>query len=238
MKLSDNTVEILKNLASINMSLLINPGNTLRSCSTNKTILVEATIDESFDKTIGVYDLNKFLALLSMKKGDPDVEIEDKAFAFKGLNNGKIRMRFTEPKILIAPGPNNPNADFNVNFTITQEILNWMGNVASILKCPNISIKSDGGAITLWATDATGAITDDASVTLEGTSEKPFTAVFLVENFMKMIPGTYNIELAGGSLIKATHKDKKISYWIATEEKWSSYDGKSMDRKLARRAKQ
>ena len=39
MKLSNRTVEILKNYSDINMSLFIEPGNILRTVSPSKTIL-------------------------------------------------------------------------------------------------------------------------------------------------------------------------------------------------------
>lgn len=215
MKLSENTVEILKNFASINMNLLLNPGNTLRTCSTTKNFFAEAVIDEKFDKQIGIYDLNKFLALLSMKSGDPDVEVEDKSFAFKGLNKGKIRMRFSEPSILIAPSDKLPDVEYEVQFTINHDTLKWINNVASILKAPHILIESDGdGDITMSAGDATGAMTDDAKITLEGESKHQFVAVFDLTN-LNFIPGTYGVELSSMGLIKVKNKNRKLTYWVA-----------------------
>ena len=55
MFLSTETVSILKNFASINQSILISPGNTLRSMSVMKNILVEARIEETFEKSVGIY---------------------------------------------------------------------------------------------------------------------------------------------------------------------------------------
>ena len=59
MKLSDNTVQILKNFSGINQSLQFKQGNTLKTISPLKTIFVEATINENFPKEFALYDLNK-----------------------------------------------------------------------------------------------------------------------------------------------------------------------------------
>ena len=48
MKLSDNTLNILKNFAGINNSILVKEGNRLRTISVAKNILAEADIKETF----------------------------------------------------------------------------------------------------------------------------------------------------------------------------------------------
>ena len=68
MKLSDNTISILKNFSGINQSLLFKQGNTLKTISVMKNILAEATIEEDFPKDFGIYDLNQFLNGLSLHK--------------------------------------------------------------------------------------------------------------------------------------------------------------------------
>jgi len=60
MKLSDKTLNLLKNFSSINQSILFKEGNTLRTISVMKNILAEAKITEDFTKDFGIYDLNQF----------------------------------------------------------------------------------------------------------------------------------------------------------------------------------
>ena len=61
MKLSDNTLTILKNFAGINNSILVKEGNKLRTISVAKNILAEADITEEFPRDFAIYDLNQFL---------------------------------------------------------------------------------------------------------------------------------------------------------------------------------
>ena len=59
MKLSENTVNILKNFSTINQNILVKSGSQLRTMSTMKNILGEASITEDFPKEFGIYDLNE-----------------------------------------------------------------------------------------------------------------------------------------------------------------------------------
>ena len=54
MKLSDRTINLLKNFASINQSILFKQGNQLRTISVMKNILAEANIDEEIPQEFGV----------------------------------------------------------------------------------------------------------------------------------------------------------------------------------------
>ena len=65
MKLSNETVDVLKNFSTINQNILVKEGTKLRTMSTMKNILGEAVIPESFIKEFGIYDLNEFLGVLT-----------------------------------------------------------------------------------------------------------------------------------------------------------------------------
>ena len=48
MKLSEQTVNILKNFSTINQNILVKEGSQLRTMSTMKNILAEAEVTEAF----------------------------------------------------------------------------------------------------------------------------------------------------------------------------------------------
>ena len=64
MKLSEQTVNILKNFSTINQNILVKEGSQLRTMSTMKNILAEAPVTEDFPQDFGIYDLNEFLGVL------------------------------------------------------------------------------------------------------------------------------------------------------------------------------
>ena len=79
MKLSDNTVALLKNFAGINNSILVKKGNRLRTISVAKNILAEADITEEFPRDFAIYDLNQFLNGLSLHQ-DPDLDFVEESY--------------------------------------------------------------------------------------------------------------------------------------------------------------
>ena len=68
MKLSEETINILKNFGSINQSIMVKEGNSLRTISVMKNILAEARVTESFTRDFGIYDLNKLLRIHELYK--------------------------------------------------------------------------------------------------------------------------------------------------------------------------
>ena len=76
MKLSENTISILKNFASINQSILIKSGSKIRTMPKLKTILAQAEVEEVFPKDFAIYDLNQFLNGLSLHQ-DPELDFSN-----------------------------------------------------------------------------------------------------------------------------------------------------------------
>ena len=61
MKLTENTVNVLKNFSTINPNLLVKEGSTITTMSAMKNILAKADVDEQFNQQFAIYDLNEFL---------------------------------------------------------------------------------------------------------------------------------------------------------------------------------
>ena len=66
MNLSNETVSVLKNFSTINQNLVIKSGNIISTISAQKNIVAKAEIKETFPKDFAIYDLNEFLAALSL----------------------------------------------------------------------------------------------------------------------------------------------------------------------------
>ncbi len=57
MKLSTETISVLKNFGAINQGIMFKKGKTLKTVSSHKNILAEVTIKEDIPAEFGVYDL-------------------------------------------------------------------------------------------------------------------------------------------------------------------------------------
>ena len=222
MKLSENTVTILKNFSTINSGIVVKPGNKLRTISANKAILAEAEVAENFPHEFGIYDLNKSLALLSMNKNDNEVEILQDFLVFKSL--GTIRQRFTATNLILSPPNKNINIpSYDVKFVLTAETLNWIFSVASILKCPNVVVTNEDGKIALSAMDVKGEIVDDAKVVLDDATDLKFQATLKIEN-LKIIPDQYTVEISSAGVSKFYNEARNLTYWIAIEAASSNFE--------------
>ena len=102
MKLSESTVNLLKNFSSINQSILFKAGNKLRTISVMKNILVEANVnEEEFDKDFGIYDLNQFLNGLSLHSS-PELDFTSDEYVV--IKEGRMRSKyfFADPSVIVA----------------------------------------------------------------------------------------------------------------------------------------
>ena len=73
MKLSENTVNVLKEFSGINPAILISAGNVLRTVSPSKTIVAKTTVDDSFPTDVALHNLSKFLGVITLMD-EPDFD--------------------------------------------------------------------------------------------------------------------------------------------------------------------
>lgn len=223
MKLSDDTVTVLKNFSSINQSILVKQGNVLKTLSPHKTIFVEATVSETFPKEFAIFDLNKLLAKISLYK-EAHLTFEDDRINIATENRKKSDfIKYCAPKLIVTPPERNitlGEADFT--FNLSQEDLEWMKKSAGISGSPNFVFESDGETINFIATDVSNDASDVSKIEIGSGDGKKFKIVMKVENF-KLIEGSYQVMVAKKGLALFKHNTLAINYYIAIEAAESSF---------------
>ena len=119
MKISIETLNILKNFSTINSSLVVKKGNVLRTISPAKNILANFTCPENFDNDFAVYDLNEFLGGLSLFK-DPDFDFTDPSYLLIKSGGSKVKYFFSDPSVITEPPEKEialPTIDVAVSYT-------------------------------------------------------------------------------------------------------------------------
>ena len=215
MKLSESTVNLLKNFSSINQSILFKQGSKLRSISVMKNILVEAEIAEEFPKDFGIYDLNQFLNGLSLHSA-PDLDFTRDEFVV--IKEGKMRSKyfFADPTVIVSPPEKEitlPTED--VEFELTSQQLEKLKKAASVYQLPDISVIGEHGVIKLVARDKKNDTSNDFSIVV-GETDAEFVFNFKEEN-LKIIPGAYDVVVSSKLLSRFTNKNMSVSYYIALE---------------------
>ena len=212
MRLSNKTLDVLKNFSNINQSILIEEGSVLRTMATMKNILGNATIEESFPTGFGIYDLNEFLGVMTLAS---DAELEFEADKFLTINGGntKIRYFFSDPSIIVAP-PETFNApETDVTFEISETVLAKVLKASAIMQLPNV-VCSRGKIAT---TDLKNPTSNNFTETLDNIGND-FEFHFNTDN-LKMIPGNYEVSVSSEALVSHwVNKTQQIDYWIALEQ--------------------
>jgi len=215
MKLSETTVNLLKNFSSINQSILFKEGNKLRSISVMKNILAEATVEESFPKDFGIYDLNQFLNGLSLH-ASPELDFKSNDFVM--IREGKMRSKyfFADPTVIVAPPEKEislPTED--ICFELTSQQLEKLKKAASIYQLPDISAIGEAGVIKLVARDKKNDTSNDFSIVV-GETDAEFIFNFKEEN-LKIVPGSYDVVVSQKLLSRFTNQNIDVTYFIALE---------------------
>ena len=221
MKISENTLSVLKNFSAINSGLVLQAGNVQKTISPEKSILVEVELEDAIPSQFGIYDLNQFLGNVTTL-GNPDLTFDDKAVM---MNDGEIAFSYysCSPNLIVSP----PDKELklkqvDVSFTLTNAILSKLLKLAAMKNLPHLSVIVKNGEIRLTAHEKANDTSNHASFKLNDYSGADFTASFKVEN-IKLISGDYDVEIQLGAFAKfvstsGTFKDK-IKYFIALETK-------------------
>ena len=222
MKLSKNTLDMLKNFSDINMSIEIKKGNLLRTVSVQKNILAQAELEDEFPQDFAIYELNRFLGAVSLFD-NPEFQFNGKS-ANIGTSKHSVDYVYCDPSMIVTPPENNITfPDPEVKFTLSQDALSQIIKASNVLGTPEISVECESGNISVKALDVNNDSTDTFKVELEEKSEHKFRFVFKTEN-MKMIPGNYDVEISSKGISHFSLQGQKLQYLIATESS-SSFGG-------------
>ena len=218
MKISEGTLDVLKNFSSINQSLAFKSGSVIRTVSEQKTILAEARVTEALPIDFAIYDLNQFLGLASLFE-EADFDFGDRAVT---LQEGTARANYTyaDPSMITTPPEKNielPSVE--VTFSMSKTDLRAVLNGANQLGLPEVVVRGDGTTITLAATDTKNPTSNEFTRTV-GEHGATFQFIFKTEN-LKFLPNDYEVEISAKGI--AHFKSNNVDYWVATET-GSSYN--------------
>ena len=215
MKLSDNTLTVLKNFASINNSILVKKGTHLRTISVAKNILAEADIAEEFPRDVAVYDLNQFLNGMSLHQ-DPDLDFKEDSYLTIREGRRKVKYFYADPAVIISPPDKEitlPTED--VHFQLESTSLEKLLKAAAIYQLPDLSLIGQNNEIRLVVRDKKNDTSNEYSI-IVGETDKQFVFNFKVEN-IKIIPGAYDVVVSSKLLSKFTNSNYNLVYYIALE---------------------
>lgn len=214
MRLSDDTLNVLKNFSTINPSVMFKPGTTIRTISPQKTVMAAATVGEDFDTPAGIYDLSRFLATLSLFD-EADIKFCDNNFEIKG-NRRSVKYTYAAESMIITPPEKditvpNPEVQVNVKWDDIQNVI----RAAGVLQLPEVCFRAENGNIMLSAIDSKNPTADKYDVLVaENATSSEFEMIIKTDN-LKLMPTDYDVALSSKGM--AHFKSANVQYWIAIE---------------------
>jgi len=224
MKISKKTTEILANFTSINQSLSFKEGRQLRTISPMQNVLAQADIEEYIPKDFAIYDLPQFLNTVGLYS-DPDIDVKtNESYAsIKEGNANRSKYFFSDPSVIIAPPEKEmklPSEE--VSFTLDKDTLTKILKSSAILNLPDLAVVGGEGVVKLVVNDRKNDTSNEYSIVV-GQTDKEFSFNFKIEN-LKLINGTYEVNISERKLAKFYNADYKLTYFIALEPD-SVYEG-------------
>lgn len=213
MKLAPETLTILKNFASINNGLLIKKGSTLSTINRQECVVGRATVPDVFPREFAIFDLGRFLSVLSMFEGAPELDFEESHIT---ISQGQTVLKYVyaDPN-LVSKAPNSmkmPSAD--ITFKLSSATLAQVMKAVSVMGLPDISIVGDGKELSIEAVDLKNSTSDKFNIFL-GDTESKFHFDFKPENFL-MLADEYDVAISSKGL--AEFKGARATYWIGLEQ--------------------
>ena len=225
MNLSNETVSVLKNFSTINQNLVIKGGNSISTISAQKNIIAKATVKETFPQDFAIYDLNEFLAALSLFE-KPDLEFRDD-FVVITENGVSSTYWYSDPSVVTTTTKDITMPEPEVTFSLTNSLLSNVQKAAAVISVPDMVLEAMSvGKAVLKVTDKKNSTANDYAVGIDVSNEDgkdlPYKFWFKVEN-LKLLSGTYNVAVSSKNISHFVNSSVDIHYWIALEPE-SKYD--------------
>lgn len=216
MKLTSNTLDVLKNFSNINDTLQFKAGKHLITKSDGNDIRAIARLDQEFPQDFCVRDLSQFISVINLYK-EPDLSFEDK-YCLVGEGKQHVKYQYTPLKMITDVGYEKmlnfklPYAEM-ITFNITGDQISKLLKSSAILSLKSVCIQGNGKEIIVSAYDPKYPSANAVNFEL-GASSAVFKANYSIDSF-KMIQSDYKVTVFESHITK--FENDKITYYLASE---------------------
>lgn len=223
MNLSNETLAVLKNFASIQPNIVFRAGQELKTIAEAKNIVAKVTISETIPQDFGIYDLNDFLSSMSLFSSPTFAFSADGKSANISEGKSSLTYFFSDESSLTHPQKDVAMPPIDVSFTLTADTLKSLQRATSLLSVSTVSVEDAGSGIVVRVKDPKNSTSNSFGTEVEGSNNgHTFKFHFDIGNF-KLLPGDYDVNISGKLISNFKHKTMPIEYWIALE-KSSTYE--------------
>ncbi len=219
MKLSEHTISVLKNFASINQNLVIREGSELQTMSAMKNIVARSGVEENFPKEMAIYDLNEFLAALSLFSS-PVLEFDEQYVTIKEESNptNSLKYFYSDPSVVQSPSKTITMPSEDITFELSSGDLSKMKRASAVIGAPDMVLENTDEPFKsiLNAIDKKNDTANNYSLDISTNGDGQFKFYFKVEN-LKLMDGSYDVSVSSRNISNFKSKNSDVEYWIALE---------------------
>ena len=215
MRISKETINVLKNFASISNNLRIYPGNVLATLSPQTNIFAKCEVPDVFPADASIYNLNSLLELLSMYENQ-EVEFGTKSLIIK-KDNDEFEFTYADPSVIIAPPAGKTiELDTHYQFALAATDVILINKAAGITGAEQITIVAKDGKAVLTVGDKAASMKHVKSL---GATDLTFTAMLDVGLF-RVTPEAYTVTLSKMKFLHFKSEAANVpEYWLALDPK-------------------
>ncbi|QPI17998.1 sliding clamp DNA polymerase [Pectobacterium phage POP12] len=215
MKLSKQTLDILKNFSQVNPSIFLKKGSFIMTKSINGVTYAEATISDIIDSDFGIYDLNSFLNVVNLVGADAEIvyDVETANITIKGERT-KIVTSSADLSTIVTPKKQLVMPVADLVFEITSTQLSQIIKASRMMKLNTVSIEAIDGKLVI---SAKSKVDEASSYSLEigdYDGENVFNFDISVDNMM-FIDNNYKVLISAKGAAK--FESEQVSYVVVLE---------------------
>lgn len=212
MKLTSETISVLKNFVQINQSILVRKGRPLRTISQRRNVFASYKAEEVFDRDFAIYDLAQWLSVVTLFNA-PEIHLEEKHMV---ISQGKRRVKYTyaEPSMIIAAPDSDPNLSDTptIDFELKADVLQEINKASSVLQAPYLEFRTNRLVVKDIKNPSSNEFTVE-DITMDPSNESLLT---LSMEHARLFNTDYRVEVFQGRKIsRFTGTTKPISYLIS-----------------------
>ena len=229
MKISDETITILKNLATFNNHLVVKAGNVISTVNERKSTLIKVVVPEDFLVEFALHDLSGLLKTITLFD-DPDFAFGDNSVVISDSSGTTQEYYYSDKDKLIWDERDITFPETDITVTITTDVLKKVIKAAGINGFEDVAVVGEGGKVFLRTLDkekATGeSLTKSKrtfSVLISEEDKGEFT-VFLKHtkkgaNKLSFLPLDYELSISNKKLVRFVSivEEYTVSYIMGIE---------------------
>lgn len=216
MKLSESTLSVLKNFSTINSGVVLQKGKSQKTISPDKSILVEAELEDDIPVQFGIYDLPQFLGNVTTLQ-NPDLSFQDNHVV---MNDGQFRLTYysCSPNLIsVPPDKKLEMKNVDVAFGLSSAVIHKLLMLSRMNNFLMVSVIGKDGKLSLRA-HADADTSNDVAIEMSDYSGEDFTAKFKTEH-IKMVPDDYNVKIAFNAFATFENQKGTLKYYVALQSK-------------------